>query len=147
MESSLEGLSILMNSGSQVKESIFSANDSLYKTSNLQIFNEFSVPKGIFQSHHWNSQIDSIITERQSRRELSGLLSRWTCAVFCCENETRRLAELSLLQISAPSPNTQQKLPLCSLSPTPNVSANRHCLCFPPAVCLQNDYCMAHTIC
>lgn len=98
----------------------------------------------IVQSRHPDSQTDSIVTEWHSRRELSGLLSRWT---WCCESETRRLVPLSLLQISAWSPNTQQKVPLCGPSPAPSVSANRHCLRFPPAACLQNDYCMAHTIC
>lgn len=103
-----------------------------------------SGPEWIVQSPHPDSQTDSIVTERHSRRELSGLLSRWT---WCCASETRRLVPLSLLQISAWSPNTQQKVPLCGPSPALSVSANRHCLRFPPAACLQNDYCMAHTIC
>ena len=91
------------------------------------------------------------------RRELSDLIDssvlRWMCAssssqlsLLYCENVTRRLTELSLLRVCS-STNTQTKMPLYGLSPALTISGNRHCLCFPPAVYFQNDYCMVHTIC
>lgn len=154
-----KSLRILMNS-SCFKESIFKPITHSVKPLKFTSFECFFSPQmnpSVTSVQHSNSQSDLITSFQSSKQTWAQRFvghSPWCWGGRVWAAVARLLWEwdsAALRTLTAPnlhsSTNTQTKMPLCGLSPAPSISANRHCLCFPPAVYLQNDYCMAHTIC
>lgn len=151
-----------MNSASFILKKVFSkANNSIYKATHLKWFfqstkESFNHISPSLKLTEWpqSDLMASLQSGKQTWAQRFVPHGRWRWGGRVWAAAVRLLWEwdsAALRTLIAPnlhlSTNTQTKMLLCGLSPAPSISANRHCLCFPPAVYFQNDYCTAHTIC